>query len=944
MSLFRRLTLSLLLLASGGLITPATAAPVKLFFDASFEGLGTSAQQPLTQGVAEIGFLDAGTTQAEIAAFFDASNFAAIRDRFNTVVTVTDLNSFGPGLPFQEFTLVADGDAAGLAAYKNPASGPAGKRIVVWLRNAVNESAASEQAFLFSPNNFPTANDTLGFTDFSETVSTSSDAISQSNLAAGQIAPVQQGGGIDSNDGSPADGKGLYGGTMVLLTEAFSTNATVAFSSGTATIAENAGSVTVTVVRTGKMDGEVTVQYTTADGTAVSGVDYQATAGTLTFAPNETSKPITVPVVDRPGFQGTRTFLVNLSNAVGGDLGSPASIMVDITDDEAPMSGQIVLSAATYSVNENGGSVAVSVRRVGGTDGAVSATISTANGSATAGQDYTAIAGQTVTFAAGDAVDKPVTITILNDATFEGDENFTVALSNPQGGATLGTPNSATVTIVEDDVVPNAGSLSFSAATYSAGEGAATVLITVRRTGGNTGAVTVTYNTSDGTANTAADYAATSGTLAWADGDIADKTFTVSINNDTANEPDETFGLTLSNPTGGAVLASPASATVTIVDDEVDLAGAFAFSAAIYEVQENAGNATITVIRTGGSDVAASVTYSASAGTATPNDDFTPATGTLNFAPGETEKTFTVAINNDTSFEQNETVNLALSNPTNGATLGSPDTATLTILSDDGATTFSLSAKNYSAEEGATVSVKVLRSGGNQDGTASVRYRTIDITAKSPKDYAGTSGTLTFGPGETEKTVEIATVADAKDENAETFRFQLSVPPGAESSTTLGKPHRAIVTIARNGAIDQPDLQAAVEDFGRFTGDDVYNTSGNGQIAAQTVSSGGTAKFVIRIENDGNLSDSFFLKAANSGTANGATVLYKRNGVDVSEKITTGNGLKIPALASHSETEIQIEVRFRGGRSSTGYGATITATSQGTPTATDVARVLGVIR
>src|SRR5262249_33442517 len=93
--------------------------------------------------------------------------------------------------------------------------------------------------------------------------------------------------------------------------------------------------------------------------------------------------------------------------------------------------------------------------------------------------------------------------------------------------------------------------------------------------------------------------------------------------------------------------------------------------------------ATITVTRTGGSNVPVSVNYATSNGTATAGSDYTATSGTLSFGIGETSKTFTVPILDDTLVEGNETVNLSLSNPTGGATLGSQTTATLTIVEDD---------------------------------------------------------------------------------------------------------------------------------------------------------------------------------------------------------------------------------------------------------------------
>ena len=111
--------------------------------------------------------------------------------------------------------------------------------------------------------------------------------------------------------------------------------------------------------------------------------------------------------------------------------------------------------------------------------------------------------------------------------------------------------------------------------------------------------------------------------------------------------------------------------------------GTFEFSSQTFSVVENQPTATITVTRTHGSTGTATVHYATSNGTATAGSDYSATSGTLTFADGETSKTFTIPITNDTAVENRETVFLTLSNPTGGAALDSPATATLTIDSDD---------------------------------------------------------------------------------------------------------------------------------------------------------------------------------------------------------------------------------------------------------------------
>ena len=113
---------------------------------------------------------------------------------------------------------------------------------------------------------------------------------------------------------------------------------------------------------------------------------------------------------------------------------------------------------------------------------------------------------------------------------------------------------------------PGAGTLQFSAANFNGNEGCAAATISVTRTNGSTGAVTVDLDTSDGSAVQSRDYAIASATLTLGDGETS-KTFDLLLTKDAYAEGNETINLMLSNPTGGASLGAQSNATLTIVDD-----------------------------------------------------------------------------------------------------------------------------------------------------------------------------------------------------------------------------------------------------------------------------------------------------------------------------------------------------------------------------------------
>ncbi len=230
---------------------------------------------------------------------------------------------------------------------------------------------------------------------------------------------------------------------------------------------------------------------------------------------------------------------------------------VESTAVAAAGGGQVQFSHSAYAAQESSGAVAITVTRTGGSSGAATVNYAAAGGAATPGSDYSVVSG-TLAFADGQT-SRTFTVTLLDDALVEGDETFTLTLSGPGGGAVLGSPAAALFTILDDD---SAAQVQFSHSLY-AGEEGGSVVITVTRTGGGSGAATVDYASSDGTATAGSDYTAVSGTLTFADGQTS-RTFTVTLLDDALDEADETFTLALSNPGGGAVLGSPAAATLTI--------------------------------------------------------------------------------------------------------------------------------------------------------------------------------------------------------------------------------------------------------------------------------------------------------------------------------------------------------------------------------------------
>ena len=125
--------------------------------------------------------------------------------------------------------------------------------------------------------------------------------------------------------------------------------------------------------------------------------------------------------------------------------------------------------------------------------------------------------------------------------------------------------SSAEETMTVEDNDP--GRVQFSAGSYSVEEKDRSAVITVVRTSSSSGEIRVDYGTVNGTASAGADYESISGTLTFHNGEVS-KTFSVSILDDSVAEGEKTVKLSLSNPTGGAVLGTPSTAILTIEDDD----------------------------------------------------------------------------------------------------------------------------------------------------------------------------------------------------------------------------------------------------------------------------------------------------------------------------------------------------------------------------------------
>ncbi len=278
-------------------------------------------------------------------------------------------------------------------------------------------------------------------------------------------------------------------------------------------VIEGANSV-FTVTKSGSTSNSCSISYATASGTALSGSDFTATSGTLTFTSAQTTQTVSVPTIDDSIAENPETFGMSLSNPdKSGALGSPSVATATINDNDT-CAGISFTVASSGPVTEGAGSV-FTVTKTGSTGFTCTVNYATSDGTAVAPGDYTATSG-TLTFNST-TTSVSVTVPTVDDSIVESPETFSMSLNltGITSGQTLGTPGSATATINDNDGGGPCSGISYAVSDASNYEGSPLVF-TVTKAGSTSSSCTVNYATADGTATAPTYYTAKSGTLTFA--------------------------------------------------------------------------------------------------------------------------------------------------------------------------------------------------------------------------------------------------------------------------------------------------------------------------------------------------------------------------------------------------------------------------------------------
>ena len=565
--------------------------------------------------------------------------------------------------------------------------------------------------------------------------------------------------------------------TVTILDTETTTAGRLSFSAATYQVVESNITLNVIVRREGGTVGAVGGTIEIFGGTATYDEDYDATPGevmTFTIADGKNSSTNEIQIFDDVEPEGNETILMRLKNPTGGaSLGKIGTNTTTILDDESTLQFE---QDRTTNI-ENQVEVKINVVRTGPTLVAATVNYSAFVPSltfapaidadyATAGADFRPTNG-TLHFPPG-VTRKSFTVKLLDDLSVEDTEVILLDLSSPTN-ALLGALDSARLYIKDND---QGGTINFVMTNQNVKESVGEAKIMVIRTGGLASNVTVRLSTVAGTATDGLDYRGFTTNLDFSAKEVK-KTIPLSVIQDFLVEDTERLTLILTDVSNNASNGPRTNLTVNIADD--DLGGTISFDKLAYSVNESVTNLAIIIKRTGGLASNVTVRLQTADGPlspATAGSDYTALDTLVTFGPGETRKTNTLHIINDSVADAPapETIALRLRQFTGGAKPGASN-AIVAIIDDESSVSFD--SATDSGVENKTAIITVIR-GGFLGATSTVEYMFMNGTATNGLDFRGTNGTLTFKPKELLKTITVPLISDPNAEGTpETFTVLL---------------------------------------------------------------------------------------------------------------------------------------------------------------------------
>ena len=518
-------------------------------------------------------------------------------------------------------------------------------------------------------------------------------------------------------------------------------------------------------------------------GTATSGDDYTAIAANaqITVADGMSTGTLTVLVTDDTLLESTETLIAQLSNSsfaavsIGTDTATAsiadndtATANLSVTtqgDEDGPV--DIVYTVTLDKVNNTGSAITFDFTDLG-------------TGTATAGDDYTALLGtEQITVAAGSSTGT-FTVTVIDDALLESTETLIAQISNPGFAAVSIGTDTATADIADNDTA----TANLSVTTQGDEDGPVDIVYTVTLDKVNNTGSAITFDLDDlgtGTATAGDDYTAIAANAQVSIADGSDTgTLTVLVTDDALLESTETLTAQISNPSFAAVSIGTDTATANVADNDTATAN---LSVTTQGDEDGPVDIVFAVTLDKVNNTGSAITFDLDdlgTGTATAGDDYTAiaANAQITVADGMSTGTLTVLVTDDALLESTETIDAQISNVSFAAVSIGTDTATASITDNDTATA-NLSVTTQGDEDGPVDIVYTVTLDKVNNTGGAITFDLDDLgtgTATAGDDYTAIAANaqITVADGMSTGTLTVLVTDDALLESTETLTAQLS--------------------------------------------------------------------------------------------------------------------------------------------------------------------------
>ena len=540
--------------------------------------------------------------------------------------------------------------------------------------------------------------------------------------------------------------------------------------------------VDVTVTLSEDPERTVTVPLTKTEQDGASSADYSGVPASVEFAPGETERIFTFTASSDSDNDDGESVKLTFGNTLpaGVSAGTTSEAIVSITDDDVP-SVAVSFEQSSYSVDE-GDTVDVTVTLSEDPERTVTVPLTKTEQDGASSADYSGVPAS-VEFAPGET-ERIFTFTAASDSDNDDGESVKLTFGNtlPAGVSPLGPPDEAIVSITDDDVPSVA--VSFEQSSYSVDEGG-TVDVTVTLSEDPERTVTVPLTKTEQDGASSADYSGVPASVEFAPGET-ERIFTFTASSDSDNDDGESVKLTFGNTLPAGVSAGTTSeAIVSITDDDVPSV-AVSFEQSSYSVDEgDTVDVTVTLSEDPERTVTVPLTKTEQDGAS--SADYSGVPASVEFAPGETERTFTFTAASDSDNDDGESVKLTFGNTLPaGVSAGTTSEAIVSITDDDvPSVAVSFEQSSYSVDEGGTVDVTVTLS-EDPERTVTVPLTKTEQDGASSADYSGVPASVEFAPGETERIFTFTASSDSDNDDGESVKltFGNTLPAGVSAGNT----------------------------------------------------------------------------------------------------------------------------------------------------------------